>query len=230
MCPAICDPMDCSPPGFFIHGILQARILEWVTIPFSRGSSQPTNQTQVSYICRQILYHLSLCGSQKIVGNFYRDENIRLLISWETYMQVKKQHRTRYGTTDWFKIGKGVLQSCILSLCLFNFYAEYIMRNARLDESHCHEKYQQPQIHRWYHSNGRKQRGTKVPLDERREWKSGLKLNILASGPITSWQTDGKKVETVTDFIFLGSKITADGDCSHEILRHYSLKEKLWQT
>ena len=59
-----------------------------------------------------------------------------------------------------------------------------------------------------------------------------LKLNIqkikfMASSPITSWQKDGEKVETVTDFIFLGSKITADGDCSHEIKRHYSLHRKL---
>ena len=65
--------------------------------------------------------------------------------------------------------------------------------------------------------------------------KVGLKLNIqkmkiMASGPITSWEIDGKTVETVSDFIFLGSKITADGDCSHEIKRPYSLEEKLWQT
>ena len=65
--------------------------------------------------------------------------------------------------------------------------------------------------------------------------KAGLKLNIqktkiMASGPITSWQTDGETVETETDFIFLGSKITADGDCSHEIKRRYSLEGKLWPT
>ena len=65
--------------------------------------------------------------------------------------------------------------------------------------------------------------------------KVGLKLNvqktkIMASGPITSWQIDGETVETVSDFIFLGSKITADGDCSHEIKRHLSLEEKLWPT
>ena len=66
--------------------------------------------------------------------------------------------------------------------------------------------------------------------------KAGLKLSIqktkiLASSPITSWHTDGEKVETVTDFIFLGSKIIADGDCSHKIKRHFcSLEEKLWQT
>ena len=67
----------------------------------------------------------------------------------------------------------------------------------------------------------------KTLLMKEESGKAGLKLNIFALGPITSWQTDGKKVETVTDFIFLGSKITADGDCSHEILRHCSLEEKL---
>ena len=65
--------------------------------------------------------------------------------------------------------------------------------------------------------------------------KAGLKLNIkktkiMASSPITWWQIDGETMETVTDFIFLGSKITADGDCSHEIKRHLLLEEKLWQT
>ena len=77
---------------------------------------------------------------------------------------------------------------------------------------------------------GRKWRGIKEPLDEgeRGEWKVGLKLNIrktkiMASSPITSWQIDGEIMETVTDFIFLGSKITADGDCSHEIKRHLLL-------
>ena len=79
---------------------------------------------------------------------------------------------------------------------------------------------------RWYHSNGRKWRGTKEPFDEgeRGEWKSWLKTQhsktkIMASSPITSWQIDGEKVEALTDFLFLGSKITADGDCSHEIKR-----------
>ena len=80
---------------------------------------------------------------------------------------------------------------------------------------------QKPQICRWHHPYGRRWRGTKEPLDER----VGLKLNIqktkiMAPGPITSWQIDGETVETVADFIFLGSKITADGDCSHEIKRH----------
>ena len=93
--------------------------------------------------------------------------------------------------------------------------------------------YQQPQICRWYHSNGRKWRGTKEPLDEseREKWKhwlktQHLKTKIMAVGPITSWQIDGANVETVTGFIFWGSKITADGDCSHKIKRHLLLGRK----
>ena len=78
---------------------------------------------------------------------------------------------------------------------------------------------------------GRKRRRTKEPLDESESEKIGLKLNIqktkiMASDPITSWQIDGETVETVTDFIFWGSKITADGDCSHEIKRHLLLGRK----
>ena len=84
---------------------------------------------------------------------------------------------------------------------------------------------------------GRKPRGTKERLDEgeRGEWKVGLKLNIqktktMESGSIISWQINGETMETVTDFIFLGSKITANGDYSHEIKDACSLEEKLWQT
>ena len=89
-------------------------------------------------------------------------------------------------------------------------------------------------LHRWHHPYGREQRRTKESLDEseRGDWKICLKLNIqktkiMASGPITSWQIDGETVETVIDFIFLGSKITADGDCSHEIKRCLLLVRKV---
>ena len=89
----------------------------------------------------------------------------------------------------------------------------------------------EPQICRQHHPYGRKWRRTKEPLDEseRGEGKVGVKLNIqktkvMASSPITSWQVDGERVETVADFIFLGSKITAGGDCSHEIKRHLLLR------
>ena len=143
--------------------------------------------------------------------------------------------RTGHGTTDWFQIAKGVCQGCILSPCLFNLNAEYIMRNAGLEEAQAGIKIAgrkiKPQIYRWHHPYGRKWRGTKKPLDEseRGEWKSWLKsqhseTKIMASGSITSWQIDGK---TVADFILLGSKITAEGDCSHEIKRCLLLGRKV---
>ena len=136
--------------------------------------------------------------------------------------------RTEHGTMDWFKIRKGIQQGCISFPCLFNLYTEYIMWNARLDESQARIKIarrninsQQPQICSWYHSNGRKWRGTKEPLEESE--KVGLKLNIqktkiMASSPITSWQIDGETVETVTGFIFWGSKITADDEIKRHLL------------
>ena len=145
-------------------------------------------------------------------------------------MQVKEQVRTGHGKTDWFKIGK-VREGCILLSCLFNLYAEYIpqMRCGWITSwnQDCQQKYHQPDICRWYQSNGRKQRETKQPASWwgwKRRMKSWLKtqhsnIKIMASNPIPSWQIHGETVETVTNFIFLGSKITADGDCSHEIKR-----------
>ena len=136
------------------------------------------------------------------------------------YADEEATVRTGHGITYWFQIGKG----CILSPCLFNLYAEYNMQNAGLDEAQAGIKIAGRNRH---HPYGRKRRRTEEPLDEseRGEWKVGLKFNIqkseiLASGPISSWQIDGETVETVTDFIFGGSKITAGGDCSHEIKRH----------
>ena len=149
--------------------------------------------------------------------------------------------RTGHGTTDWFQIGKGVRQGCILLPCLFNFYAEYIMRDAGLDEAQAGIKIAGRNI-----NNLRQADDTTLMAESEEELKSllmkvkgerkkvGLKLHIqktkiMASGPITSWQIDGETVETVTDFILLGSKITADGDCSHATKRH-SLEGKLWPT
>ena len=145
--------------------------------------------------------------------------------------------RTGHGT-DWFQIGKGVGQGCILSPCLFNLYAEYIMRNAGLDEAQAGNKIAGRNINNLTYADD-----TTLMAESEEELKSllmkvrdesekvGLKLNIqktkiMASGAITSWQIDGETMETVTDFIFLGSKITADGDCSHEIKRHSLLGRK----
>ena len=136
--------------------------------------------------------------------------------------------RTGHGT-DWFQIGKGVHQDCILSPCLFNLYAEYIMRNARLDEAQAGIKIAGRSI-----NNLRYADDTTLMAESEEELKSllmkvkeksekvSLKLNIqktkiMASSPITSWQIDGETMEAVKDFIFGGSRITADGDCSHEI-------------
>ena len=145
--------------------------------------------------------------------------------------------RTGHGTTDWFQIGKGVCQGSILSPCLFNLYAEYIMRNAGLDEAQAGIKFARRNI-----NNLRYADDTTLMVESEEELKSllkvkeksekvGLKLNIqktkiMASGSITSWQIDGETVETVADFIFLGSKFTADGDCSHEIKRCFLLGRK----
>ena len=145
--------------------------------------------------------------------------------------------RTGHGTTDWFQFRKGVCQGCILSPCLFNLYAEYVMWNAGLDETQIGIKIAGNNINNLRYADDTtimagSREELKEPRDEsqRGEWKSWQKLNIqkrkiVASGPITSWQIDGETMEIVTDFIFLGSKIT-DGDCSHEIKRCLLLGRK----
>ena len=137
--------------------------------------------------------------------------------------------RTRHGTTDWFLIGKGVHQGCILSPCLFNLYAEYIIRNARLDEAQAGIKIVGKNINNLIFADdstlmAEREEELKSLLKKVKEKseKAGLKLSIqktkiMTSSLITAWPIDGEEVETVTDFILLGSKITADGDCSHEI-------------
>ena len=112
--------------------------------------------------------------------------------------------------------------------CLFNFYAEYIMRNTGLDEAQPGIKIARRNINNLRYADDTtlvaENKEIKSLLMKEESEKIVLKLNIqktksMASGPITSWEIDGEKVETVSDFIFLGSKITADGDCSHEIKR-----------
>ena len=144
--------------------------------------------------------------------------------------------RTGRGTTDWFQIGKGVHQGCILSPCLFNLYAEYIMRNTGLDEAQARIKIAGRNINNLRYADDttlmseseEKLKSLLMKVKEKSE-KVGLKLNIqkpkiMVSGPITSWQIDG---ETVADFILGGSKITADSDCSHEIKRRLLLRRKV---
>ena len=135
-----------------------------------------------------------------------------------TFMMWEATVRTGHGTTDWFQIGKGVHQGCILSPCLFNLYAEYIMRNAGLEEAQAGIKIAGRNL-----NNLRYADDTTLMAESEEELKSllmkvkeesekvGLKLNIqktkiIASGPITSWQIDRETAETVADFIFWAPK------------------------
>ena len=132
------------------------------------------------------------------------------------YADQEATVRTGHGTTDWFQIGKGVCQGCILSPCLFNFYAEYILRNVGLHETQAGIKIARRNI-----NNLRYADDTTLIAESEEELKSllmkvkeesekvGLRLNIqktkiVASGPITSWEIDGETLETVSDFILGG--------------------------
>ena len=143
---------------------------------------------------------------------------------------------------DWFKIGKGVYQGCILPPCLFNFYAEYIMKNAGLDKSQAGVKIAGRSI-----NNLRYADDTTLMAESEEELKNllmkvkeesekvGLKLNIqktkiMASGPITSWQIDWETVETVAEFIFWAPKSLQMVIAAMKLKDAYSLEEKLWPT
>ena len=147
--------------------------------------------------------------------------------------------RTGHETTDWFQIGKGLHQGYILSPCLFNFYAEYIMRNDGLEEAQAGIKVPGRNNNNLSYADN-----TTLMAESEEELKSllmkvkekseevGLKLNIqktkiVAFGPITSWEIDGETVETVSDYFWGGSKVTANGDCSHEIKRRLLLGRKV---
>ena len=152
-------------------------------------------------------------------------------------MQVKKQQlELDMGQQTGSKLGKEYVKA--VYCCLFNLYAEHIMQNAGLDEAQAGIKmagrnisnlrYPEDTILR---AESEELKSLLVKVKEKSE-KVGLKLNIqktkiMASSPITSWQIDGETMETVTDFIFLGSRITADDDCSHEIKRHLLLGRKV---
>ena len=150
--------------------------------------------------------------------NSERDGNTRPpdLPLEKTYAGQEATVRTGHRTTDWFQTGKEVLQGCILSLLLFTLYAEYIMRNAGLDEAQAGIKIAGRNINNLRYAddttlmaqNEEELKSLLMKVKEESE-KAGLKLNfqktkIMASGPITSWQIDGETLETVADFIFQG--------------------------
>ena len=159
---------------------------------------------------------LWLCGSQQTVENSDRNGNTSLpdLPLGTLYAGQEATVRTEHGTTDSFQIGKGVCQGCNLSPCLFELYAEYIIRNAGLEEAQAGIKFARR------NTNNLRYADNTTLLEESEEGleslfmkvkqeseKVGLKLNIqktkiMASGPITSWEIDGETVEAVSDFIF----------------------------
>ena len=158
------------------------------------------------------------------------------------YVRQKATVRAGHGTTDWFKIGKGVPQVGILSPCLFNFYAEYIMWNAGVDESQAGIKIAGRNINNLRYADDttliaeseEELNSTLMRVKEANE-KASQKLNIqktkiMAFGPITSGQINLEKVEAMTSFIFLGSKITWMVTADFKLKDACSLEEKPWQT
>ena len=167
-CPTLCDHMDCSPPGSSIHGIFQARVLEWGAIVFSKRYIR-LHQSDVLWLLRlSLMIHHSLlvvihwiiekarefqkntyfcfvdyakvfdCVNHNKLWEILQEMGIPDHLTYllrNLYAGQEATVRTGHGTTDWFQIRKGVHQGCILLPCLFNFYAEYIMRNAGLDEA-----------------------------------------------------------------------------------------------
>ena len=138
------------------------------------------------------------------------------------YVGQEATVRTRHEAMDWFQIGKGVCQGCMLSPCLFNLNALCIMQNARLDEAQAGIMIARRKINNLRYADDttlmaerQEERKSLLMKVKEESEKAGLKLNIqkmkiMASSPITSWQIDGETMGTVRDCIFLGSKITAD--------------------
>ena len=209
-----------------------------IKLPTSVGSSKKQESSRKTSALLTMSKTLTVDHSKlwKIPQEMGIPEHLTCLLR-NQYAGQEATVRTVHGTTDWFQIRKGVREGCILSSCLFNLYAQYVMRSAGLEEAQAGIKIAGRNI-----NNLRYTDGTTLMAESEEELKSllmkvkesekvSLKLNIqktkiMASGPITSWQIDGETMETVIDFIVLGSKIPADCDCSHEI-NSCSLEEKV---
>ena len=206
-----------------------------IKLPTSTGSSKKQESSRKASISALLAMPKPLTVWITInCGKFLKDmglpDHLTCLLR-NLYAGQEATVRTGYGSTGWFQIGKGVHQGCILSPCLFNLYAEYIMRNTELEEAQAGIKIARRNINNLRYADdttlmaeSEELKSLLMKVKEESE-KFGLKLNIkiMASSPITLWQIDGETVETMADFIFLGSKITADGDCSHEIKRRLLL-------
>ena len=214
-----------------------------ITLPTSVGSSKKQESSRKTSTSALLTMTKSLTLDHnklwKILQEIGIPDHLNCLLR-NLYAGQKATVRTGHRTTDWFQIGKGVHQGCILSPCLFNLYAEYIMRNTRLDEAQAGIKIAGRNI-----NNLRYADDTTLMAESKKELKSllmkvkeesekvGLKLNIqktkiMASGSITSWQIDGETGETVSDFILGGLQNHCRWWLNREILQDaYSLEGKL---
>ena len=228
----------------FCHNLwCSIKYWEWVAFPFSGGSSQPRNWTQVSCTVGRFFTSWATVGLDhqknkrvpqkhllcfidyakdcvnhnklwKILKEMGIPDHLTCLLR-NLYAGQEASVRTGHGTTDWFQIGKGVRQGCISSPCLFNLYAEYIMRNTWLKEAQARIKIARRNINNLRYADDttlmaecKELKSLLMKVKEKSE-KVGLKLNIqktktMASGPITSWEIDREAVKTVADFIFRG--------------------------
>ena len=213
-----------------------------IKLPTSTGSLKKARERQKNiYFCLIDYAKAFDCVDHNKLWNILQEmgipDHLTCLLR-NLYAGQEATVRTGHGTTDLFQIGKRVWQGCILSPCLFNLHAEYIMRNSELDEAQAGVKIAGRNINNLRYADdttlmakSEELKSLLMKVKEESE-RVGLKLNIqktqfMASGPITLWQIDGETVETVADLIFLGSKITADGDCSHEIKRLLLLGRKV---
>ena len=211
-----------------------------INLPTSAGSSKRQENTRKTSTSALLIMLKPLCRSQQ-TGKFLKEmgipDHLTCLLR-NLYAGREATVRSGHGTTDWFQIGKGVCQDCILSPCLFNLHAEYITRNAGLEEAHAGIKIAGRNI------NNLRYADDTTLMAESEELKSllmkvkeesenvGLKLNIqkskiMASGPITSWQIDGETVETVKDLFWGAPKSLQMVTSAMKLKDTCSLEEKL---
>ena len=206
-------------------------------LPTSNGSlkkQQSSRKTSISALLSMPVFD---CVDHNKLWKILKEMEIRdhqTCLLRNLYAGQEATVRTGQGTTDWFQIRKRIHQGCIL----FKLYAEYIMKNGGLDEAQAGIKIARRNINNLRYADdttlmaeSEELKSLLMKVKEESE-KVSLKLNIqktkiMATGPIASWQIDGETVETVSDFIFLGSKITADGECSHETKRCLLLGRKV---
>ena len=189
-----------------------------IKLPTSAGSSKKQESSRKNvYFCfidyAKAFDSVNHNKLWKILKEIGIPEHLTCLLR-NLYAGQEPTVRTGHGTTDWFKIGKEVCQGCILSICLFNLYAEYIMRNAELEEAQAGIKIARKNINNLRYADDTtlvaesedELKNLLIKVKEESE-KVGLKINIqetkiMAAGPITSWEIDGETVETVTDYFF----------------------------